>query len=251
MEVVDVTKTSALVRRGDGSTAFFRPRVASSFEVGEERKIAVACGDKLLLQANRKLTSGSLINGQLVTVKEVKKERITLTDGRILPTNYRQFTRGYCGTSHAAQSRTVDKVFVVASQRSAPAIHREQFYVSISRGRQECRIFTDDKHMLRTYITRSTHRQSALDLVKSALIENGIIPPLKSSAEPSNQSSAHRMRVLRRAIPTQWLMQVALQTFRRALKLSQRLLTPPQQLEAPAINQKISSPSIHSIKHSV
>ena len=43
-------------------------------------------------------------------------------------------------------NETVDAVFVLASSRSVLAVHREQFYVSISRGRDEARVFTDDKN---------------------------------------------------------------------------------------------------------
>jgi ATP-dependent exoDNAse (exonuclease V) alpha subunit len=128
------------LRREDGTGQLFAPRTGTSFEVGERRQIPLCAGDQLLLRANR-LTEG-LANGQLVTVKTIQGDNITLTNGRTLPSNYRQFTHGYCLTSHAAQGRTVDAVFVVASSRSAPAIHRQQFYVSISRARQSCRIFT-------------------------------------------------------------------------------------------------------------
>ena len=67
----------------------------------------------------------------------------------MLPADYRRFTHGYAVTSHAAQGKTVDDVFLVASTRSLAAINRQQFYVSISRGRQRCRIFTDDWQLFR------------------------------------------------------------------------------------------------------
>ncbi len=81
-----------------------------------------------------------------------------LADGRVIPQNYRTFTHGYAVTSHAAQGKTVDEVLVVASSRSLPAINQQQFYVSISRGRDACRVFTDDAEMLRSHITRSSAR---------------------------------------------------------------------------------------------
>ena len=179
---VDPAKNALQVRRVDGtmqscSTQWFRPRTGSSFDVGESREIAVAPGDLLLLQANR--VKDGLVNGQVGTVARIEKGKITLTDGRVLPSDYRQFSHGYCVTSHAAQARTVDAVFLVASSRSAPAIHREQFYVSISRGRQECRVFTDDKILLRDRVTRSTQRQAALELVGEALVAQGMVPALK------------------------------------------------------------------------
>ena len=162
--------------------------------MGERREIPLAAGDKILLQANR--TRDGLVNGQVGTVKTINDGRITLNDGRVLPADYRQFSHGYCVTSYASQSRTVDSVFLVASSRSAPAIHREQFYVSISRGRQECRIFTDDKEVLRDRIDRTTHRQAALDLVRDALVEQGLAPKIQLPP-PKNKKVPPRIRPLR------------------------------------------------------
>ena len=57
----------------------------------------------------------------------------------------------------------MDAVLVVASSRSLPAVHQEQFYVSISRGRDACRVFTDDVEMLRSHVTRSSARLAAVE----------------------------------------------------------------------------------------
>ena len=57
----------------------------------------------------------------------------------------------------------MDEVLVVASSRSLPAISQEQFYVSISRGRERCRIFTDDTDLLRSHTTRSSARLAAVE----------------------------------------------------------------------------------------
>jgi ATP-dependent exoDNAse (exonuclease V) alpha subunit len=129
-------------------------------DVGEKRKLKVAAGDKLLLQAN---WQKKFINGELVEVKAVQGDSVLLADGRVIPAAYRTFTHGYAVTSHAAQGKTVDEVLVVASSRSLPAVHQEQFYVSISRGRERCQIFTDDSDLLRSHVTRSSARLAAVE----------------------------------------------------------------------------------------
>jgi hypothetical protein len=91
----------------------------------------------------------------------------------------------------------VDAVFVVASSRSAAAIHRQQFYVSISRARQSCRIFTDDRALLCERIARSTQRQAALELVRESLQDLLALPvlpapPAKASIQPSTPFRALR-----------------------------------------------------------
>ena len=43
------------------------------------------------------------------------------------------------------------------------AINQEQFYVSISRGRERCQIFTDDSDLLRSHVTHSSARLAAVE----------------------------------------------------------------------------------------
>jgi ATP-dependent exoDNAse (exonuclease V) alpha subunit len=85
------------------------------FDVGEKRKLKIAAGDKLLLQAN---TVGKrFINGELVEVRAIQGDSVLLADGRVIPTDYRTFTHGYAVTSHAAQGKTVDEVLLVVPRR--------------------------------------------------------------------------------------------------------------------------------------
>jgi conjugative relaxase-like TrwC/TraI family protein len=176
VEVVSVDPTVS-VRRGDGSVATLDPPLAARcIDVGDKRRLRVAAGDRLLLQAN----APSFTNGELVEVSAIAADRIHLADGRELTRDYRTFTYGYAITSHAAQGKTVDEVFVVTSSRSAGAIHREQFYVSISRARERCLVSTDDREVLRSQIGRSSSRMGAVDAV--------------------NRTNAVRQSLIRRAI---------------------------------------------------
>ncbi len=247
VEVVSPSPSGLRVRREDGSERTFRPRSGGMFDVGERREIAISPGEQLLLQANRRLSESpnrsngtlALVNGQIVTVKEIRAGRIALSDGRVLPPDYQQFAHGYCVTSHSAQARTVDSVFLVASSRSAPAIHREQFYVSISRGRKECRIFTDDKMILRDRIARSTHRRAALDLVKSALEEKGASPDGKTA--PSSERPP-RLRPLRSLpLSPHRLMEITQRVFRQLVTLSQKLRRIPAVGEMSGVRQEAIS----------
>ena len=164
--VVAVENDALKVQRADGSESIFPLGQGSAlFDVGEKRKLKVAAGDKLLLQAN---WQKKFVNGELVEVKAIQGDSVVLADGRVIPSNYRTFTHGYAVTSHAAQGKTVDEVLVVASSRSLPAINQQQFYVSISRGRDACRVFTDDAEMLRSHVTRSSARLAAVEVVPPA-----------------------------------------------------------------------------------
>lgn len=52
-----------------------------------------------------------------------------------LPNDVGHIQHGYVATSHAAQGKTVDRVLIAMGSESVPAISAEQFYVSVSRGR--------------------------------------------------------------------------------------------------------------------
>src|SRR5208282_400143 len=117
---------------------------------------------KLLLQSN---WQKKFVNGELVEVKAIQGDSVLLADGRVIPSDYRTFTHSYAVTSHAAQGKTVVEVLVVASSRSLPAINQEQFYVSISRGRERCQIFTDDSELLRLHVTHSSARLAAVEAI--------------------------------------------------------------------------------------
>jgi len=161
--VVAVENDALKVQRADGSESIFPLGQGSAlFDVGEKRKSKVAAGDKLLLQSNWRK---KFVNGELVEVKAIQGDSVVLADGRVIPESYRTFTHGYAVTSYAAQGKTVDEVLVVASSRSLPAINQQQFYVSISRGRDACRVFTDDVEMLRSHVTRSSARLAAVEVV--------------------------------------------------------------------------------------
>jgi conjugative relaxase-like TrwC/TraI family protein len=163
VQVVAVGNDSLKVQHTDGSENIFPLGAGIACDVGEKRKLKVAAGDKLLLQANAVAVRKHFVNGELVEVKRLAGEAIILTDGRTIPADYRTFTHGYAVTSHTAQGKTVDEVLLVASSRSLPAINQEQFYVSISRGRERCQIFTDDSELLRSHVTRSSARLAAVE----------------------------------------------------------------------------------------
>ncbi|MGB7767925.1 MAG: MobF family relaxase [Verrucomicrobiia bacterium] len=159
--VVAVENDSLKVQHTDGSENILPLVAGIACDVGEKRKLKIAAGDKLLLQAN---TAGKrFINGELVEVRAIQGDSVLLADGRVIPADYRTFTHGYAVTSHAAQGKTVDEVILVASSRSLPAINQEQFYVSISRGRERCQVFTDDSELLRLHVTHSSARLAAVE----------------------------------------------------------------------------------------
>ena len=164
VEIAAVVEGGVRIRRADGTEVNFIPAsAAASFDVGESRELKVAAGDWLLLQANH---GKEFINGERVQVREIQNGRIALADGRALPASYNTFTHGYAVTSHSSQGKTVDEVLLVASSKSFAAVNREQFYVSISRGRERVQIFTDDSELLGQRVTDTHERKAAVELTE-------------------------------------------------------------------------------------
>ncbi|MGP8237229.1 MAG: MobF family relaxase [Limisphaerales bacterium] len=162
VEIVATVENALRVRRSDGTEVNFVPAsAAASFDVGEARELKVAAGEWLLLLANH---GKEFINGERVQVREIRAGRIALADGRVLPDEFNAFTHGYAVTSHSSQSKTVDEVLLVASSKSFAAVNCEQFYVSISRGRERVHIFTDDAELLARRVTDSRERKAAVEL---------------------------------------------------------------------------------------
>jgi conjugative relaxase-like TrwC/TraI family protein len=199
VEVVASIENGVRVRRPDGTEVDFIPATAAaSFDVGEARELKVAAGDWLLLQANH---GREFINGERVQVKAIQDRRITLGDGRILPAGFNTFTHGYAVTSHSSQGKTVDEVLLVASSKSFPAVNREQFYVSISRGRESVQVFTDDSELLARRVTDSHERKAAVELteLRQELAKLGFTrkEPLEEETAPPTMAVHKDFRTVR------------------------------------------------------
>jgi conjugative relaxase-like TrwC/TraI family protein len=197
VEVAAVMENGLRVRRLDGSEVDFIPAsAAASFDVGEARELKVAGGEWLLLQANH---GKDFINGERVQVKTIQDGRIALADGRSLPVNYNMFTHGYAFTSHSSQGKTVDEVLLVASSKSFAAVNREQFYVSISRGRERVHVFTDDSELLARRVTDSHERKAAVELqaLRDDLAKLGFTRKQQEKTSPPSLTAARQHRPVR------------------------------------------------------
>lgn len=178
-------------RRANGSKVKITGKQAGCFSVFNTEQISVAAGDRLMLQANRTAPKAkglqSLIgpkpftvkNGELVTVKALMRGgKLKLTDGRVVPADYHQFTHGYAVTVHASQAKTVDRVLVFGEHMS-----ENHFYVAASRARHGLAVYTSDRQRFAESITRSTDRSSAHDVVRARDAERAHLQPRPAPQE--------------------------------------------------------------------
>jgi conjugative relaxase-like TrwC/TraI family protein len=155
-----------------GATASLPLKEARKFEVFERAEIALSKGDRVRITRNGfDARKKRLNNGQTLEVVSVSKTgRIALrgVGGKgeyELDQGFGHIAHAHCITSYAAQGKTVDEVLIAQPAATFAATDARQFYVSVSRGREAVKIYTDDKEALLTHALEIGNRQSALELV--------------------------------------------------------------------------------------
>lgn len=145
------------------------------FQVYEQRELQLSKGDKIKVTAGSSDKDGKrLDNGTLLEVVSVsKKGDIHLKNVKsnhtfTLAKDFGHISHAYALTSHAAQGKGVDQVFIYQPSATFPATDLKQFYVSVSRGKEAAFIYTDDKEDLLRHASDLRERQSALELLKNS-----------------------------------------------------------------------------------
>lgn len=182
-------------RKGDRLVAGDEPLPlghASRFQTYRADTISLAPGDIIRVTKNGMTADKRhrLNNGSRYIVKGFDRDGdMMLDNGWTVAKNWGHFTHGYVVTSHASQGKTVDRVFIGQGSESFPASSREQFYVSVSRGRQQAVVYTDDKELLLEAVRRSDERLSATEFVSERdMRERGVtIQRLERVSEPEQE----------------------------------------------------------------
>ncbi len=134
------------------------------FSVGDRARLVERCG----VQDGGELTKGSF---HLVTGFTDGGE-IILDHGRVVPGDFPFLDHGYSSTSVSAQGLTVNTVLVAMGTESVPAMSREQFYVSVSRGKRRVKLYVDDVREVREAVRHTSARPSAHDLTEGRISAN-------------------------------------------------------------------------------
>jgi hypothetical protein len=177
------------VKRTDGKQAALVLAEAERFQVYRPGELELAAGDVVRITQNGystettrtgKVSRARLNNGAMYQVEGFTRGGdIRFTNGFVVPKNYGHLTYGYASTSHAAQGKTVDKVFVAMGHDALAAASREQFYVSVSRGRESVKLYTDDKEAMLDAVHASGQRLSATELLEGQAPEARAKQPAK------------------------------------------------------------------------
>lgn len=171
-KVKDVRQGNVLIE-SNGKEVVLPISKAGHFAVYHKTEIGLSKGDKVQITRNTfDKDDKRLNNGQALEVASVSKK------GKIVLRNVESKTRytvdkefghiahAYCLTSYSSQGKTTDEVLISQPASTFAATDAKQFYVSVSRGRNGVKIYTDDKDALLEHASELGDRQSALELVK-------------------------------------------------------------------------------------
>jgi conjugative relaxase-like TrwC/TraI family protein len=173
------------LQREDGTRGVLPAAHAERFQVYVPAKLAIAEGDRISIRKNGKsiaaghVSAARINNGDIFTVAGFTKGGdIRLSDGKVVDKRYGHMEFGYVDTSYAAQGKTVDRVFIATGNESLAAAGKQQWYVSVSRGREACKVYVDSKEDVRDAIAKKGERMSAVELVGNHRERTGIYETL-------------------------------------------------------------------------
>jgi conjugative relaxase-like TrwC/TraI family protein len=174
--VVASGRDGVMVERSNGRVEELALQQAGRFQVFQAKELSLAKGDRLRITQNGftsktrrggKTAKSRLDNGDIYEVSGFTKSGdIELSNGFVVPKEYGGITHGYCSTSHGSQGATVDKVLIALGSESLAAANRQQLYVSVSRGREAVRLYTDDKAAVMDAVRSDAKRLSATELMQ-------------------------------------------------------------------------------------
>ena len=137
-----------------------------AIQVFSQSKLALSKGDRIRLTANTKsIENSKALNGTSYQVTGFTKSGdIKLDNKKTLRKDVGHIRYAMCDTSHGSQGKDADNVIVSVSDLSFTTASREQFYVSVSRGKHNATVFTSDKTELKKAISKTEKRISAQDI---------------------------------------------------------------------------------------
>ena len=166
---VDRDRNLLTVERENGQQVTYDPHRLHGVSVYQEGERDFSTGDRVQFTAPYR--DERIANRQLGTVEQIDAEgnlQIRLDSGRDAHFNIHEHPHldyGYAVTSHSSQGATADRVLVHVDTEQAhdQLVNSRLAYVSVSRGRYDAQIYTNDAEKLGEELSRDVTKQSALE----------------------------------------------------------------------------------------
>ena len=166
---VDRDKNLLTVERENGQQLTYDPHRLHGVSVYREAERDFSAGDRLQFTAPYR--DEHIPNRQLGTIQQIDAEgnlQVGLDSGQDVQFNIREHPHvdfGYAVTSHSSQGATADRVLVHVDTEQAhdQLVNSRLAYVSVSRGRYDARIYTNNAEKLGEELSRDVSKQSAME----------------------------------------------------------------------------------------
>jgi ATP-dependent exoDNAse (exonuclease V) alpha subunit len=167
--VIDREQNLLTVERENGEQLTYDPHRLHGVSVYREAERTFSAGDRVQFTAPYR--DEHIANRQLGTVEQIDTKGnfyVRLDGGHEVQFNVREHPHvdyGYAVTSHSSQGATADRVLVHVDtdQAHERLINSRLAYVSVSRGRYDAQIYTNDAEKLGEQLSRDVSKQSALE----------------------------------------------------------------------------------------
>ncbi len=164
---VDHTRNLITIERDTGERQTYDPRRLQGVTVYRQSERAISEGERVQFTApSRDL---HVANRELGTVEKIESNgdmKVRTDSGRSVEFNIRQHPHldyGYAVTSHSSQGQTADRVLVhVDTDHGQHLVNSRMAYVSISRGRYDAQIYTNDRNELAHDLSRDSSKRTAI-----------------------------------------------------------------------------------------
>jgi len=166
---VDAGQNLLTVERQNGQQLTYDPHRLHGVSVYREAERDFSIGDRVQFTAPYR--DERIANRQLGTVDQIDAGgnlQIRLDSGRDAQFNIHEHPHldyGYAVTSHSSQGATADRVLVHVDTEQAhdQLINSRLAYVSVSRGRYDAQIYTNDAEKLGEQLSRNVSKSSAME----------------------------------------------------------------------------------------
>jgi ATP-dependent exoDNAse (exonuclease V) alpha subunit len=165
---MDAPKNWLTVELQDGTQRTYDPRRQQGVSVFREEMRSFSVGDRI--QFTAPANEVKVANRELATIESIHENgrlRLKMDGGRTVelnPPKPPHLDHGYAMTSHSSQGQTADRVLIhVDTELGAKALLNSRMaYVSVSRGRYDAQIYTNNAKTLGQELSRDVSHSHAI-----------------------------------------------------------------------------------------
>src|SRR5208337_488429 len=193
---VDAGENHITIERDNGAQQTYDPRRLSGVAAYQEVQREFSQGDRVQFTAPaRKL---KVANRELGTIEQVSRSgnlEIRMDTGREVRFNIREhphLDHGYALTSHSSQGQTADRVLIHVDTDKGELLVNSRFaYVSISSGKYDAEIYTNDKSELGHDLSRDVSKRTATGSQEQEPVAQKIEPvgPNQEAIQPRHDQA--------------------------------------------------------------